>query len=129
MADLDFMQKTAAYIAKVQPENDRLAKEVASLKAELAKTASAKDSFVKRATQIAGVLANRGLLDKTDIDQFVDKVAEDHSNVWDLVEKLASTIGADSLGEGSKDKLDTAATGDPWYDTFFRKGSGNSSIY
>ena len=128
MQDLDFMQKTAAYIAKVQPENDRLLAEVKTLKAELEKTAEEKNSFVKRATQIAGVLANRGLLDKNDVDEFVDKVAEDHSNVWDFVEKLASTIGADSLGEGSKDKLETAKTGDPWVDIFFGK-TGSSSIY
>ena len=133
MATLEeFMAKTAAYIAKVQPENDRLANRVKQLESDLAKAnekiASAKSDFAKRATQAAGVLANRGLIDQNEVNTFVDKVAEDNNSVWEFVEKLASSVGADSLGDKSNEKLNTAATGDPWVDTFFHR-TGSASIY
>ncbi len=60
--------------------------------------------FVKRATQVAGVLANRGLIARDKVDAFVDKVAADESGteVWALVEKLAEFISVDELGEASE---------------------------
>ena len=133
MADLEqFMAKTAAYIAKVQPENDRLKGEVEKLKNDLKSTnekiAEAKSLFAKRATQAAGVLVNRGLLDQNEVNELVDKVAEDNNSVWELVEKLASSVGADTLGDKSNEKLNTAESGDPWYDTFFRRPS-STTIY
>ena len=133
MADLEqFMAKTAAYIARVQPENDRLTQRVKELESDLAKAnekiASAKTSFAKRATQAAGVLANRGIIDQSEVNGLIDKVAEDNNSVWELVEKLASSIGADTLGDKSNEKLNTAESGDPWYDTFFRRPS-STTIY
>jgi hypothetical protein len=60
--------------------------------------------FVKRATQVAGVLANRGLIARDKVDAFVDKVAADESGteVWALVEKLAEFISVDELGAVSE---------------------------
>jgi len=60
--------------------------------------------FVKRATQVAGVLANRGLIARDKVDSFVDKVAADETGteVWSLVEKLAEFISSDDLGAASE---------------------------
>ena len=129
-----FMAKTAEYISVVQPQNDELKAKVASLTSELAsaneKVASAdgkSEAFVKRASQAAEVLSSRGLLEKSEVGPFVDKIAEDHSNVWELVEKLAGAIHADNLGDKSQEKLESATSGDPWYDAYF--GNSGSQVY
>lgn len=119
-----FMAKTAEYISKVQPANDRLTLQVKDLETKLASAADRDGKFIKRATQAAEELSKRGILAKTEVGPFVDKVAEDHANVWDLVEKLAGATAADSLGDKSSDKLESAKTGDPWYDVFFGQKSG-----
>jgi hypothetical protein len=90
------LTKTAGYIEVTQPIIDQQNENRAQ--------------FVKRATQVAGVLASRGLIARDKANAFVDKVAADESGteVWDLVEKLAEFISADELGEASEK---TAAAG------------------
>jgi len=107
------MAKTAAYIEKTQPIID----------AELDKQAE----FVRRATQAAGVLAHRGVIDRRRVDEFVDKVAESPSSVWDFVEKLAASVSADGLGEGVAHKS-ASVTRDAFERVFFPEYSTHSGM-
>lgn len=106
MADVKNMEailaKTAEYIGTTQMELD--------------KHAENRDTFIKRAYQVAGVLANKGLIAREDINVFVDKIAEDESGteVWNLVEKLADSVRIDSLGESVREKLAAAQNLDPF---------------
>jgi len=95
------LEKVAAYIADVQPRLD----------AENAR----RSQFLKRANQAAGVLANRGIIGSEVKDAFVDKVAANEVEVWDLVEKLAGLVAADDLGTAVQEKLAAAGSDmGPW---------------
>ena len=94
------MQKVAEYIGEVQPAIDKFAEQ--------------RNQFVKKARQTAGVLASRGLIDYDNVDGFVDKVAEDATEVWTLVEKLATLIPTDSLGGPANEKMADGSMLDPF---------------
>lgn len=113
--------KVASYIEASQNEID------ASL-TKLAEFTEQRSSFVKRATQAAGVLAHRGVIERENVNTLVDKVAEDPSAVWDLVEKLASAVGADNLGDPAQEKMASQGSEDPWVREFFGYKSGNGMI-
>ena len=87
---MEIMEKTAAYIEKTQSELD--------------KHSEMRDSFLKRAHQVAGVLANKGLIGPDVVNTLVDKIAADESGieVWNLVEKLTNLIRTDDLGTVAK---------------------------
>lgn len=72
--------------------------------------------FLKRANQVAGVLANRGIIAHDKVNAFVDKIAADESGVevWNLVEKLAEVVSCDTLGEASKLAVKSAEIKDPF---------------
>ena len=93
----EILEKTAAYIEVTQSVLD--------------KQAEMRDSFLKRAHQVAGVLANKGLIGPDVVNTFVDKIAADESGteVWNLVEKLANLIRTDDLGTMAK----VASSGKP----------------
>jgi len=108
------LEKTAEYIETTQPLIDQHNEQ--------------RMAFLKRAHQVAGVLANRGIIAHDSINGFVDKIAADESGteVWNLVEKLAAAIPVDDLGHIAKvaasgkdldafEKL--ALYGDPFADT------------
>jgi len=84
------MSKVAVYIENTQPLLD--------------KQNETRDNFLKRAHQVAGVLANRGLIANDAIEAFVEKVASDESGneVWKLVEVLASAVRPDEFGAVAK---------------------------
>lgn len=84
-----FEQKVAEYIELTQPLID--------------KQNEHRNLFLKRANQVAGVLANRGIIGHDKINAFVDKIAADEtgSEVWNLVEKLAEVVSSDTMGEVS----------------------------
>ena len=112
--DFDILaEQVAEYIGVVQPQLDRLE--------ELEKTArdeqSSRARFVKRATEAVQSLSDAGLVSKNDINVIVDRVAGDPSAVWDLVEKVAASIGPDQLGMRSNEKA-SAAPMDPWVREF-----------
>ena len=99
-------EKMAAYIEATQPLIDSQNEQ--------------RSAFVKRATQVAGVLAHRGIMDQKRIDAFVDKVASDPSAVWDVVEKLAASLGSYTLGAVSGEKVAAGVVStDPWERRFF----------
>ena len=84
------LEETVGYIEKTQSELD--------------KHNEMRDAFLKRAHQVAGVLANRGLIAHDAIEAFVEKVASDESGneVWKLVEVLASAVRPDEFGAVAK---------------------------
>ena len=110
----NILMKSAAYVATTQPLLDRHNEK--------------KASFVEKATKAASVLASRGVLGKRDVDGFVDKVASNPASVWEVVEKLAGLVGADTLGEVGREKV-ASATGssDPFERLFFGENNDHSS--
>lgn len=86
----EILKDTVGYIEKTQSELD--------------KNNQMRDTFLKRAHQVAGVLANKGLISHDAINAFVDKIAADETGteVWNLVEKFANAIPTDDLGGAAK---------------------------
>lgn len=83
--------------------------------------------FRKRAHQMAGVLASKGVIGRADVDAFVNKIASDETgeSICALVEKLAGVLPVDDMGAvahvvGAGRKLDAfeklALYGDPHAD-------------
>ena len=110
----ELTQKVAAYIEQTQPQLDRFIE--------------ARSDFVKRATQAAGVLANRGVIDARKVNEFVDQVAENPAAVWEFVEKLASAMPADALGEAVQSKIASGQKLDPFERMFFGHGTENTGM-
>ena len=73
----------------------------------------ARECFNKKAAHAARVLAGCGAIGNDKVDEFVNKVAEDPSGVWDLVEKMAESISAPTLG-GASDFSSSRSVEDPW---------------
>lgn len=108
------MVKVAEYIEATQPVIDKQNEQ--------------RIQFTKRATQAAGVLAHRGVIDSRRVNEFIDKVAEDPAAVWDFVEKLASAVTPDALGEAVREKVASGAAVDAFERVFFGLGTGNSGM-
>lgn len=94
------LQKAAEYVAITQPQLDKLAED--------------QTNWAKQAQRTAGVLANRGVIDNSKVDAFVDKLAEDPKYALVFVEKLASMIGSDELGKPSNITKIANETADPF---------------
>ncbi len=96
------LEKVAAYIEMTQPLID--------------KQNENRNLFLKKANQVAGVLASRGIISHDKVNAFVDKIAADESGVevWNLVEKLAEVVSSDTLGEASKLAVKSANVKDPF---------------
>lgn len=62
-----------------------------------------KDNFLKRAHQVAGGLAQRGIIESHQIEGLVDKLAADPILALSLVEKVAAMVQPDSLGKAATD--------------------------
>jgi hypothetical protein len=102
----EILSKVASYIEATQPELDQYTEQ--------------RTAFVKRATEVAGVLAKRGVIDQRRVNAFVDKVASDPASAWDFIEKLAGLVGTDSMGEVGRDKVASSGDNqDPWERRFF----------
>lgn len=122
--DFDILaEQVAEYIGVVQPQLDRLQELEKTAKAEL----TAKANFVKRATEAVRSLSESGLVSANDINSIVDKVAGDPSAVWDLVEKVAASVGPDQLGARSNEKA-SAAPMDPWVREFGGYTNANTGM-
>jgi hypothetical protein len=87
-----------------------------------------RSNFVKRATQAAGVLAHRGVIDARRVNEFIDKVAADPSAVWEFVEKLAAALPTDNLGEAVQQKVASGAKVDAFERIFFGRGAEKSGM-
>jgi len=111
-------EKVAEYIGVVQPRLERLAKLEKSAK----EATASKAGFVKRATEAIQTLSENGLVSKNDVNKLVEKVAEDPSKAWDLVEKLAAAIQPPSVGGRSNVTASTTSQ-DPWEREFGSYGN------
>lgn len=90
------LNKVAEYIATTQPEIDRQ---------------NALDArFNKRAAQVSGVLVDRGIIQSSKADLFLQKVAEDPVKALDMIVKLAHLVGPDEMG-GEAGDVKTASVG------------------
>lgn len=85
--------KVANYIATVQPELDRL---------EAYRSQSRR--FVKRASQCVGTLVGLGLVDREDASGLIDKIAEDHSQAFEVLERIATASQVSRMGSRSNEK-------------------------
>ena len=88
MADIDnILQKTAEYIELTQSVIDRQNEK--------------RNTFLKRAGEASEKLVEHGLIRKDQRETLINKLAADESEVWGLVEKLASSVLVDGLGKAS----------------------------
>lgn len=108
------LEKAAAYVAETQPQLDKLAAD--------------QEQWATQAQRTAGVLANRGVLDASKVDMFVDKLAEDPKYALTFVEKLAGMIGSDSLGQPSNITKIANDQADPFTKALFPELLSNSTI-
>ena len=107
--------KVANYIAAVQPELDRL------------DDFRRRDrEFVKRASQSVGTLVGLGLVAREDASDLVDKIAEDHTQAFEILEHIAARSGVGRMGYRSEEKSADAQI-DPkikvWTDAFSNTGN------
>ena len=86
--------------------------EIGETKKKLENFVEARECFNKKAAHAAKVLAGCGAIENDKVDEFVNKVAEDPSGVWDLVEKMAENFSAPTLGEASG--FAASRSVDPW---------------
>lgn len=106
--------KVANYIATVQPELDRL-EDLRRKERE----------FVKRASQSVGTLVGLGLVAKEDASGLVDKIAEDYTQAFEVLEHIAVNSQAGRMGYRSEEKSADSQI-DPkikvWTDAFANTG-------
>ena len=91
----EVLQKTAEYIGVAQQEIDR--------------HNDRRTAFLKRAAEAAEKLASKGVIAKDALPAFNQKISENETEVWSLVEKLADALSVDSMGADATGKV--AATG------------------
>lgn len=108
------MQKVATYIETTQPVIDAQNEQ--------------RKEFTKRATQAAGVLAHRGIIDSRRVNDFIDKVAADPTAVWDFIEKLALAVTPDMLGEAVREKVAAGGKVDAFERVYFGIGAENTGM-
>ena len=87
--------------------------EIGETKKKLEHFIEARACFNKKAAHAAKVLAGCGAIGNDKVDEFVSKVAEDPSGVWDLVEKMAESVSAPTLGSASE-SFPSRSVDDPW---------------
>lgn len=104
---IDKLEKSAAdYVALTQPELEKLA-EYRKADAE----------FVKLATHAVQVLAENGVVDKSDVNAIVDKIASDHNTVFTIMENMAPNVRVPGMGSETEVR-EAEKTKDPWLEAF-----------
>jgi hypothetical protein len=93
-------EKAAAYIEEVQPVAD----EYQELRSR----------FSKRAHQIAGVLADRGIIAPTAVNKLVDKLAADQTKALDLVVQIADMVKVSDFGKKADVSIPNGEIKDPF---------------
>ena len=98
--------------------------QIGETKKRLDNFVDARECFNKKAAHAAKVLAGCGAIENDKVDEFVNKVAEDPSGVWDLVEQMADNLSAPTLG-GASESFSSRSVDDPWSRLVFggRQGS------
>ena len=101
--------------------------EIGNTKSRLVNLVEARECFNKKAAHAAKVLAGCGAIENDKVDEFVNKVAEDPSGVWDFVEKMAECISAPTLGKAS-DFSSSRRVDDPWSRLVFGECQGSGYV-
>ncbi len=101
--------------------------EIGETKSKLRNFVEARECFNKKAAHAAKVLAGCGAIGNDRVDEFVSKVAEDPSEVWDLVEKMAENFSAPTLG-GASDFTSSKSVDDPWSKLVFGESRGSGYV-
>lgn len=114
----DLAKRTTEKLAEAEAE-------IGETKKKLRDFVEARECFNKKAAHAAKVLAGCGAIGNDKVDEFVNKVAEDPSGVWGLVEKMAENFSAPTLGSAS-DFSSSRSVDDPWSRLVYgeRRGSG-----
>ena len=114
----DLAKRTTEKLAEAEAE-------IGETNRKLRNFVEARECFNKKAAHAAKVLAGCGAIENDKVDEFVSKVAEDPSGVWELVEKMAENISAPTLG-GASDFASSRSVDDPWSRLVLgeRRGSG-----
>ncbi len=99
--------------------------EIGETQKKLQNFVGARECFNKKAAHAAKVLAGCGAIGNDKVDEFVNKVAEDPSGVWDLVEKMAENLSAPTLGRAS-DFASSRSVDDPWSRLVFGECQGSN---
>ena len=99
--------------------------EIGDTKDKLKNFVEARECFNKKAAHAAKVLAGCGAIGNDKVDEFVNKVAEDPSEGWGLVEKMAENFSAPTLG-GKSDFSSSPSVDDPWSRLVFGRGRGSN---
>lgn len=97
-------EKVAAYIETVQPVADRHVEFC--------------DRFVKRAHQVAGALADRGIIAPTAVNKLVDKLAADQTKALDLVLRIADMVHAHDFGKKADVSVPSGEIKDPFLNLY-----------
>jgi len=116
MTDRDYNElarDAAEYIGLVQPRLDKLQ----ALEKEAAQAAAGRTRFVKRAAEAVEAMKGSGLVSGGDAASLLEKVSNDPSLAWDIVEKVAKAVSPSDLGRRSSEKASTAPQ-DPWLREF-----------
>ena len=93
-------EKVAAYIEQVQP--------VADAYAEL------RTRFAKRASEVATILADKGIIAPAAASKLVDKLAADQTKALDLVVQIADMIRVSDFGKKADLSIPSAEAMDPF---------------
>ena len=97
-------EKVAAYVEKVQP--------VADAHEDL------KVRFAKRAQEVAGILADRGIIAPAATNKLVDKLAADQTKALDLIVQIADMIKVSDFGKKADVSVPSATGSDPFANLF-----------
>ena len=90
------LRKTAAYVEVAQTEID---------------TNNVKRAeFLKRAGVTAEKLAAKGIIPADRVSTFVSKIAENESEIWAFVERLADAVSTGDMGSKTVEKLAAEGT-------------------
>ena len=99
--------------------------QIGETKKRLDNFVEARECFNKKAAHAAKVLAGCGAIENDKVDEFVNKVAEDPSGAWDLVEKMAENLSAPTLG-GASESFSSRGVDDPWSRLVFGRCQGSN---
>jgi len=84
------LKQAADYVGLVQPQLDTYNEQ--------------KETFIKKAHQVIGMLTGKGLIHKHKTNELIDKLAENPAIAFDVISKLAEMITPATLGNGSEIK-------------------------
>ncbi len=114
----DLAKRTTEKLAEAEAE-------IGETNKKLRNFVEARECFNKKAAHAAKVLAGCGAIGNDKVDEFVSKVAEDPSGVWELVEKMAENFSAPTLGSVS-DFHSSRSVDDPWSKLVFGQSRGSN---